>query len=134
MTPSAMDPGKKLRSCAELFAFLALVSGCSAALVVPSRWGFDPPRGLSGLPPGDLQGLVVEAQNDRDHLYLRLATDGERLKSQLLGGFQQDLTIWFEPGDAKDRSPQGRGLRIAIHRMPGVGYPRRSEEQKEYLK
>lgn len=116
-----------------LFALLALAAGC-ATLIIPSRWDSSPASGLTGLPSAELKGLVIDTSNDNDFLYLRLVTDAESIKCQLMGAFHQSFTIWFEPADAVRGGRDGRGLRISYHRKPGVAYPRRPEEQKEYFR
>lgn len=124
-----------MRPLAAMLA-VALLACCGCAdLVMKSRWGAPPPAGFGLGPVGGDEGqgpaIAIDASNDQDYLYLVISSSSQHIKSQLLGAFLQDFYIWFDPTD-KER-PQN-GLRIALHRQPGVGFPRYDAEQKAYLK
>jgi hypothetical protein len=119
-----------LRRLGAALACFVASQGC-AELLLRSQWGGPPPPIVALENQGDSDGIVIDARNDADFLYLTLSTAAESIKSQILGAFLQHFTIWFDP---KGRDQPENGLRIAFHRLPGVGFPASASEQKEYLR
>jgi hypothetical protein len=112
----------------------ALLSGCAHINLV-SQW--TPHELRINLSKGtwaqtiqvENQDFLVEAMNDDTYLYLFLATNSDRVKSQLLGAFHQKFTLWFDPGR---QGKYDTGLDLIFHRKPGVSFPKTDSEEKEY--
>jgi hypothetical protein len=111
-----------------------VLSGC-ASVHVASQWApgevkLGGKNGEWAAPQAESKDLRVQALNDGKFLYLRVSTDSQALKSQLLGAFRQSFTLWLDP-DGTFRQPLGLKLSYIPHN--DYGLPRRPEAQARYL-
>lgn len=123
------------RPLALICAAALALSGC-VNLPLRSTWAAQAPS-LAGPDPGWIlagslaqDDLEIQARNDDDFLYLRLASTAEHVKDQWMGIYGQSLLIFFDPDG---RHPREDGLRLSLEPPAGLPPPWNAAHEPDYV-
>ncbi|HTB34742.1 MAG TPA: hypothetical protein VK842_07755 [bacterium] len=130
-----MHPTLRSSALAAAAAALALCGAC-AALGLAARWTPQPLL-LDGdehdwqyVDAATLGPVTLKARNDSKDLYLYFSASDEAVKAQWLGLFQQDVTVWLDPGGRHQRKD---GLRLTLLPPPRTPAPWHAKDEWAFL-